>query len=157
MKRAHDRAYDKAQRVADPDRVRTSAHARVVAHRNRHPDYYRVYGKNWRATHPDYHRGYTKAFRAMKPALAHAAKHRHRARIANTLATLTAAEWDAILEAAGRACIYCGSRKRLTQDHLTPLAQGGPHTAENVAPACLSCNSSKGAQAVAEFLAEKEA
>jgi len=81
-------------------------------------------------------------------------EQRRRARIARVLATLTAAEWEAILEAAGRACIYCGSQTRLTQDHLTPISRGGPHTAENVAPACLPCNQSKGAKAVAEFLSE---
>jgi len=73
------------------------------------------------------------------------------------LATLTSQEWEAILEAAGRACIYCGSTKQITQDHLIPLARGGNHTADNVAPACLPCNQSKGAKVVAEFLAEAKA
>jgi len=83
-------------------------------------------------------------------------EQRRRARIARVLATLTSQEWEAILEAAGRACIYCGSRKQITQDHLTPIARGGNHTAENVAPACLSCNSSKGAKTAEEFLSEAQ-
>ena len=82
-------------------------------------------------------------------------KARRRARLASVLTTLTAAEWEAILEAAGHACIYCGSHEPPTMDHLTPLARGGEHTAENVAPACLPCNQSKGAKVVAEFLSEE--
>jgi 5-methylcytosine-specific restriction endonuclease McrA len=91
---------------------------------------------------------------ARHPTHANQGSRRRRARIASVLATLTAAEWEAILEAAGRACIYCGSRNQLTQDHLMPLSRGGNHTAANVAPACLPCNLSKGAKVVAEFLAE---
>jgi len=81
---------------------------------------------------------------------------RRRARIARVLATLTPQEWEAILDASGRACIYCGSQDQISMDHLTPISKGGNHTAENVAPACLPCNLSKGAKVVAEFLAEKE-
>ena len=79
---------------------------------------------------------------------------RHRARLAQALTTLTTTEWEAILEAAGHACIYCGDQEQPTMDHLTPISRGGDHIAENVAPACSSCNSSKGAQTVQEWLAE---
>lgn len=60
-------------------------------------------------------------------------------------------------------CRYCGSvividrrRKGRTQfldilgrswpelDHVVPLYWGGPHTADNLEPACLHCNRSKG-------------
>ncbi len=99
--------------------------------------------RDWRATHPDRTR---EAWRA--------AAQLRRARLASVLATLTAAEWEAILEAAGYACIYCGSRERPSMDHLMPIARGGQHTAENVAPACLPCNLSKGTKTAHEFLAE---
>ena len=80
--------------------------------------------------------------------------HHRRARIAQVLSTLTPQEWQAILKAAGHACIYCGSGEKLAMDHLVPISRGGDHTAANVAPACKSCNSSKGAQAIADFLSE---
>lgn len=35
-------------------------------------------------------------------------------------------------------------RSRPELDHVKPLFWGGPHTAENIVPACLSCNRSKG-------------
>ena len=34
-------------------------------------------------------------------------------------------------------------------DHVDPLYWGGPHTAENLVPACLRCNRSKGPRRLA--------
>lgn len=57
---------------------------------------------------------------------------------------LTAAQWREIKAAYKHCCVYCGRKmQRLTQDHITPLSQGGNHTASNVVPACPSCNSRK--------------
>jgi 5-methylcytosine-specific restriction endonuclease McrA len=41
-------------------------------------------------------------------------------------------------------CVYCGSGKELTFDHIVPRAQGGRTTWENVATACAPCNLRKG-------------
>ena len=41
-------------------------------------------------------------------------------------------------------CVYCGSRRELTFDHVIPRAQGGRTTWENVATACAPCNLRKG-------------
>lgn len=32
---------------------------------------------------------------------------------------------------------------KLAQDHVIPVAQGGPYTADNIVPCCISCNSKK--------------
>jgi 5-methylcytosine-specific restriction endonuclease McrA len=42
------------------------------------------------------------------------------------------------------ACVYCGSHKELTFDHVVPRAQGGRTSWENVATACAPCNLKKG-------------
>ena len=42
------------------------------------------------------------------------------------------------------SCVYCGSRRELTFDHVIPRAQGGRTTWENVATACAPCNLRKG-------------
>lgn len=66
-------------------------------------------------------------------------------------------------------CHYCGDRiivDRTTHnrtrfldvygrsfpelDHVEPLYWGGPHTADNLVPACLRCNRSKGPRRLAE-------
>src|SRR3712207_2783396 len=41
-------------------------------------------------------------------------------------------------------CVYCGSTRELTFDHVIPRAQGGRTTWENVATACAPCNLRKG-------------
>ena len=44
-------------------------------------------------------------------------------------------------------CQYCGKRKtadQLTLDHITPRAQAGRSTPENLVTACVACNNRKG-------------
>ncbi len=60
---------------------------------------------------------------------------------------VTATEWQAILESYEGRCAYCGSQGR-TQDHVVPISRGGTHTADNVVPACQSCNSRKHTKAM---------
>jgi len=69
---------------------------------------------------------------------------RRRARKANAVSTLTAAEWQEILVQYDFRCAYCGKQKPITQDHIIPLTKDGNHTRDNVIPACKLCNSKKG-------------
>lgn len=46
----------------------------------------------------------------------------------------------------GHVCLYCGSKKDLTVDHVIPKSQGGKTSWTNLATACRSCNSRKGNQ-----------
>jgi 5-methylcytosine-specific restriction endonuclease McrA len=131
---------------ADPEHRRKYDRERKRQYYRRNPARVNMVNQAWRDANPD-------RFKIIK----RRAFARRRARIAQVLSTLTAQEWEAILAAAGHSCIYCGAKKQLSQDHLMPISRGGPHTAENVAPACKSCNSSKGAKAVMEFLAEARA
>lgn len=48
-------------------------------------------------------------------------------------------------------CLYCGSVKRITLDHIIPISRGGTHGIGNIAPACLSCNSSKREKTIMEW------
>lgn len=72
------------------------------------------------------------------------ADQRRRSRRRGLPATLTHSQWEAIKAAYGHCCAYCGQpSQRLTQDHVIPLSKGGGYTAENIVPACRSCNSRK--------------
>lgn len=79
--------------------------------------------------------------------------HRHRRRAQKMEhAGITPNEWAVILSAFDHRCAYCGTPgDDLTMDHVVPLSRGGAHAPENIAPACRSCNASKGAKLLEEW------
>ncbi|NLA24045.1 MAG: HNH endonuclease [Bacteroidales bacterium] len=52
----------------------------------------------------------------------------------------------------GSVCNYCGSSENLSLDHIFPQKYGGKDNAENLIFACRSCNSSKGAKDLMEWM-----
>lgn len=56
---------------------------------------------------------------------------------------LTGKQWEAILEAFGHACAYCGSTDNITVDHFVPLYLGGKTEHGNIVPSCSTCNNKK--------------
>ncbi len=49
-----------------------------------------------------------------------------------------------ILKRDNNRCLYCGSRERLTIDHVIPRSRGGDDSWENLVSACTDCNHKKG-------------
>ena len=52
--------------------------------------------------------------------------------------------WSEKLEKLDYKCQICGTRDRITIDHIIPLTKGGTNHIDNIQPLCHSCNSSKG-------------
>lgn len=77
------------------------------------------------------------------------ARANHRRRLLNKQipATLTADEWQGILEQQGYRCVACGVEFSEvvppTRDHVIPVTKGGALTVDNCQALCKSCNSSK--------------
>jgi CRISPR/Cas system Type II protein with McrA/HNH and RuvC-like nuclease domain len=44
----------------------------------------------------------------------------------------------------GFECVYCGSSKNLTLDHVIPRSRGGTNEWTNLVTSCFKCNSKKG-------------
>lgn len=64
-----------------------------------------------------------------------------------------------VYERDGYMCHYC--KKQLTRftatlDHVTPVAEGGDNSFENLVTACLRCNSRKHKRPLGDFLAETD-
>lgn len=142
--------------------------AQQAEHRAAHREEARAVSAAWRAANPErslelgrrYHREnpdkvreqkrrYREANRDAIRTLNNRRKALHRGAEVNDL---TGAQWTEIKAAYGHRCAYCGCKpKRLTQDHVIPLAKGGHHTASNVVPACQPCNSRKGDRAAPAY------
>lgn len=41
------------------------------------------------------------------------------------------------------SCLYCGSKRKLTVDHILPKSRGGDNSWTNLATCCIKCNSIK--------------
>lgn len=67
----------------------------------------------------------------------------------------TGQDWLRLCRRFNDLCAYCGQKKPLTQDHVVPIARGGHHALGNILPACMSCNSSKGARLLVEWRARR--
>ncbi len=67
----------------------------------------------------------------------------------------TIREWEKEQELP-KQCVYCGSMRDLTTDHLIPRSRGGDESADNVVLACQPCNASRGEKGIFEWLGLKE-
>lgn len=62
-------------------------------------------------------------------------------------------KFAARLQATNGVCVYCGLKyDKLEADHVRPVARGGTSKLSNFIPCCRSCNASKGAKDVTEWL-----
>lgn len=67
----------------------------------------------------------------------------------------TIREWEREQELP-KECVFCGSSDGLTTDHLIPQSRGGDDTADNLVLSCQSCNASRGAKGIFEWLGLKK-
>ena len=85
---------------------------------------------------------------------ARAARRRKR-RMDRVVHDLSSEQWTA-LKAAWGGCAYCGETdKPLQRDCVLALSRGGRYTADNIVPACRSCNTSKCNDEVTGWLRRK--
>lgn len=116
-----------------------------------------AYVRAWQAANPELVRAGQARYHATPKGKANGAAQARKWRAlmkGAKVCDLTHGQWLAIIVQHGGRCAYCGCKPRtITMDHVTPLSRGGDHTASNVVPACLSCNSRKNDRTLAEFLA----
>jgi len=61
-------------------------------------------------------------------------------------------QWEEMKKEYNGICPYCNNKKDLTIEHIVPLINNGEHDADNISPACKSCNSSKGTKSMLFFM-----
>lgn len=67
-----------------------------------------------------------------------------------------ALQWQAVVDAFGRACAYCGAEGEIVMDHIIPINKQalGEHRLGNLVPSCRACNAQKADRDFREFLAD---
>jgi hypothetical protein len=128
-----ERLYRKKNAKRDRERIRRW--------NQENPERVRLNRRQWRARNNDKAREFTRRRHALRRAGRRAA-----------LQPLTPTQKDSRWGLFGHACAYCGARcVTLTVDHVLALTNGGLDEADNVAPACITCNSSKHTRLVEEW------
>lgn len=57
---------------------------------------------------------------------------------------ITPEQWEEKIKMFKGCCAYCNKKTKAPEmEHVIPLSKGGPHTIENIVPACKSCNCKK--------------
>lgn len=122
--------------------------------RQRHPDQARAKSTRFNKDNPDKRRVRERNFRRNNPLKARAKDTSRRARLLSAGGRgVSATEWLAIKESAVGLCAYCARRADLTMDHIESIDRGGAHEPENIAAACMTCNSSKQERTLVAWLA----
>lgn len=149
-------AANKAWREANPEWVTAhnaayyaENHAKIRAQAKTHyietAEQQRAYSKAWRKANPEQFKATSKAYRLANPHKVRVRNNRRKALVRSIFPNdFTAAQWSTMLIICDYRCCYCDRQTHdLTQDHLTPVVDGGPYTLWNILPACLSCNTRK--------------
>ena len=106
--------------------------------------------RQWHAEHREERTEYERQWREENSSKAREHRRCYRARKAN--ATIGEIDDQKIYELYNQTCIYCGATEDLALDHIVSLDEGGPHCEDNLVVACRSCNSSKWARPLEEWL-----
>lgn len=138
---AEHRAYS----LAHPE----AAKARQTRWLQENPEKARAKDARYRAAHPELVKQRVANWEKNNPEARRILQHKRRARqMAAGVYKVSKAE---IMAIRSQPCLYCGSKDRITVDHIIPLVRGGRHSLGNLAPACLPCNSQKRHRTITEW------
>ena len=97
-------------------------------------------------------RAYGRHHAKENPEIYKAARHRRRKHVEENGNNNLTAKQIVYLFDLQDFCTYCHSKENLTIDHILPISKGGQNTLANITVACGSCNNSKRAKLLDEFL-----
>jgi hypothetical protein len=95
----------------------------------------------WQKANPEKFKQYQSISKKRnKEAIAANTRRRNARRKANGVFAISKKE---LLKLGQGPCFYCGSKDRITIDHVVAIARGGTDSIGNLVSACKRCNSSK--------------
>lgn len=112
------------------------------------PEKHRANSARWAKDHPEILKANSARWAKRNPDKKNAAEHKRRAaKLAYGGEHYTVADIKVLLEQQQGRCLYCYDRLDTYHvDHVVPLSRGGGNGKENIALACSTCNTSKGAK-----------
>jgi len=101
----------------------------------------KAYSVAWQKANPDKFKHYISVSKKRnKEAIAANTRRRNARRKANGIYSIAKKE---LIKLNQGPCFYCGSKERITIDHVVAIDRGGTDSIGNLVPACKSCNSRK--------------
>lgn len=116
-------------------------------------EYVLNYGRKYHAENKDYLNEQTRLWRQNNRDRDSFYSKKRAELIKNLENDMTIEEWEEVIRSYGYKCAYCGMSQEehqteynqvLHQDHVVPITKGGGFTKDNIVPACIVCNASKG-------------
>jgi 5-methylcytosine-specific restriction endonuclease McrA len=128
---------------------------RATKWRNENRDKLKIYSKRFRITHKEKEKLRHRQYKQTPEGKATSARitHRYKTHVKNTECTLTAEQWESILNSQNYKCngyphgacdVKFDDDNFPCRDHIIPVSKGGGLTLENVQALCNSCNAKKG-------------
>jgi 5-methylcytosine-specific restriction endonuclease McrA len=115
--------------------------------------------RDWQRNNPDRVKVRNDRWRKANMDMARAHVLRYRTRLAQAAGTITIDDIERMLETQGYQCAAPHCRRDILQcfsvDHIVPLSRGGSSLPDNLQLLCRSCNPSKGAQTMEEWLSHR--
>ena len=136
---------------ANPERRRAYAREYYAAH----PEPAKANVRLWAKSHREQSNRSKRRWAQANPEYLQMNRERYRAASVGAEGSgYTAEQWSVVLSLWSSSCCYCArsfANTPNTIDHIVPLTAGGSHFSWNLAPACKSCNSSKGNNLLADW------
>ena len=110
--------------------------------------------QSWYVRNRERHQENRRRFEARNPEYVAEKLRRRQERIASAPGGVfdpKRSEYQARVALYGGRCAYCRKRPAAVLDHAIPVARGGSNWPANIYPACVPCNSSKGARTLLEW------
>jgi 5-methylcytosine-specific restriction endonuclease McrA len=133
-------------------RNKEQASLQQKAWRDRNPERVRKNITTWAKSNPDKRAAHCAKWRKANLETCAAFARNYATRKRGSEGYHTGEQVRARFEYFGNKCLGCGTTERLEADHNIPVSKGGPNWASNIVPLCRSCNASKSAKTLKEFL-----
>jgi 5-methylcytosine-specific restriction endonuclease McrA len=146
-------ATNKQWHVKHPEYQRERSKRRYVAD----PKYkacVRASAAAWSQSHPEESRKITREWMRAHPEVSRVACAKRRAHLHGVRSDFTKEQARELFDEYARLCVYCLALAT-SLDHVVPISKGGPHTKENLVPACAHCNTSKNNRPLLVFMARR--